>query len=592
MTTSFPARRCMLAAAACLAVAAIGEPTAEAATETAVSNSASAGRSYIESQQSSTDGTFNPGFSSFDPTATALAAAGRNAADVARGGSASLQDAIFNALNDASNANHPTEVGAFENALLSGYSAGIDTARISPSENLVADLAATYTGGYFGDPTTPFAGFNNVTFGTLALNGLPAPKFLVDRSVEVIRQNQHTDGGWNSDQSITADTQAAASDVDLTGATIAALCGGGVRSSDRAVSRGVDFLKANYDPTSGGFRSFGTANTNTTGFAVSGLKACGIDPQGPGFDGAKTPLDYLIDRQGASNGAGNGSFEYSDPPNPFVPDGPNLPASRDAVRALGGAAAFAAAPPARANPALPRTRPVPTAPTGTTVPVALAVDDGAGGVTFCRVSIPSGSSLASVLATANGASTPGGCATGGEFTGGQLSKLNGQSGSWSFSVDGSTEEPAADQTIGFGDFVALRRTAATAATPVAPPAQAGQPAAPPVPAATQARTTPARVASKSLKASRKKRVATVSLTCAKANRLCQGTVYLVYKKRTLARRAFLIAGGKTTRLNVKLSKAAIRRVGRSKRIKVNVFSRDGNGIASTTTRTVTLRTAK
>ncbi len=56
---------------------------------------------------------------------------------------------------------------------------------------------------------------------------------------------------------------------------------------------------------------------------------------------------------------------------------------------------------------------------------------------------------------------------------------------------------------------------------------------------------------------------TVSLSCAKANRLCQGTVYLVYRKRTLARRAFLIGGGKTTRLNVKLSKRAMKRLGQS-----------------------------
>ena len=39
---------------------------------------------------------------------------------------------------------------------------------------------------------------------------------------------------------------------------------------------------------------------------------------------------------------------------------------------------------------------------GTSVPLALAVDDGSGGVTFCRVTVPSGSSLATLLATADG----------------------------------------------------------------------------------------------------------------------------------------------------------------------------------------------
>ena len=114
-----------------------------------------------------------------------------------------------------------------------------------------------------------------------------------------------------------------------------------------------------------------------------------------------------------------------------------------------------------------------------------------------------------------------------------------------------------------------------------------------MPAAVQARTTPTGVASRSLKVSRRKRVVSVSLRCAAANRLCQGVVYLVYRKRTLARRAFLIGGGKTTRLKVKLSKRAIKRLGKSKkRVRVNVFSRDGAGIASTSTRTVTLTPTK
>ena len=188
--------------------------------------------------------------------------------------------------------------------------------------------------------------------------------------------------------------------------------------------------------------------------------------------------------------------------------------------------------------------------------MALAVDDGAGGVTFCRVTVPSGASLATLLATANGSSSPAGCATGGQFTAGQVSRLNGQTGTWAFSVDGGGEEIAAGQAVRFGDLVALRRT--SGAVPAAP-GGAGTP--PAVPAAQQAKTTPTGVASKSLRVSARKRVATVSLSCAKDNRLCQGTVYVVYRKRTLGRRAFLIGGGKTTRLNVKLYKSAMKRLG-------------------------------
>jgi hypothetical protein len=201
------------------------------------------------------------------------------------------------------------------------------------------------------------------------------------------------------------------------------------------------------------------------------------------------------------------------------------------------------------------------------------------------VTVPSGASLAALLAAANGSSSPGGCATGGEFTGGQLSRLNGQTGTWALSVDGGPEQVAAGQAVRFGDLVALRRT--SSAVP-GTPAGGGT-----VPAAEQARTTPMGVASRSLKVSRRKRVVSVSLRCARENRLCQGTVYLVYKKRTLARRAFLVGGGKTTKLNVKLSKGAVKRLGRrSRRVKVNVFSRDGQGVASNSSRTVTLRSTK
>ena len=144
-------------------------------------------------------------------------------------------------------------------------------------------------------------------------------------------------------------------------------------------------------------------------------------------------------------------------------------ASQDALRALAGGS-FVAEPPARAIPANPRRRAGPAVADGTSVPIALAVDDGAGGVTFCRVTVPSGASLATLLAAANGSSAPGGCATGGEFTGGQVSRLNGQTGTWAFSVDGGGEQVAAGQAVRFGDLVALRRT--SGASPGGGPAPA------------------------------------------------------------------------------------------------------------------------
>ncbi len=576
-------------------VAALGAASgpAQAATDSAIADAVSDGAGWVESRQDPASGSFNPGFSSFDPTPTALAPAGRNAADVARGAGPSLQDAIFAALSDPGDANHPSDAGSFGNAILSGYAAGIDPARVSASQNLAADLGSTYTGGYFGDPNV----FGNVAVGAIALSRVGAPRFLLDRTVAVIRDNQHDDGGWSFGQSTTPDTQDDPSDVDLTGVNLAALCESGVRTSEPVVQGALAFLKSRVVPASGAIVSpgpFGSENASSTGWAVSGLNACGIDPQGAGFNAGKTPIDYLLGLQDNSGGADDGSFLYSEPPPPFAP-GPDLPSSRDALRALAGAG-FTAEPPAREDPADPRKRAVPAVADGVSVPIALAVDDGAGAVTFCRVTVPSGSSLAALLATANGASTPGGCATGAEFSAGQLSRLNGQSGSWAYSVNGGSEQIAAGQAVRFGDFVALRRTSGTLPATPAAAGLAGTSSgagAPAVAAAVQARAIPARLASRSLKISRRKRVVSVSVRCAKASRLCQGVVYLKYRKRTLARRAFLIRGGRTTKLNVKLSKRAIRRLGRSKkRIRVNLFSRDGAGIASTSTRTVILRTSR
>jgi len=569
---------------------------AGAADDAAIKDAVADGADWIESQQEA-DGTFNPGFSSFDPTATALAPAGRNAADVAQPGGPSLQDALFNVLRDPGNSAHPTNAAGYENAILSGYAAGLDPSRITADENLAADLASTYLNGYFGDTL-----ISNVTFGALALSQVEAPRFLLDRTVAVIRANQHDDGGWNYGQSVTPDTQDDPSDVDLTGATMAALCDSGVGASDTAVQGALTFLKSKFDPATGGFVSFGSSNASTNGWVVSGLNACGIDPQGPGFDTGKTPIDYLLSLQDNSGTADDGAFEFTDPPNPFVPDGPDLPSSRDALRALAGGS-FSSEPASR--------RPVDPVDDGVDVPVALAVDDGAGGVTFCRVTVPSGSSLEMLLATADGSSTPAGCASGAQFDNGELSELNGQTGLWVFNVDGGTETTASSQTVRFGDLIGLRRTGGPSApgsdgdgggdgdgTDTVGGGDAGGGGSGGgagtgtsqdlVPAELQT-TRPLTVASRSVSLSTRKRVVTVPLRCPKANRLCEGAVSLVYRKRRLARRAFLIAGGRTTKLRMKLSKRAMRRLGRSRRrVTVNLFSRDGYGIASRGTQTVTL----
>jgi hypothetical protein len=568
---------------------------AEAATGAQIRASVDAGADWLDGQQLSA-GNWS-GFGA-NQVPSALAAAGRNGADVSQPGGTSAQDYLHSTLTGptftapTSASDSATRVGILQQSVLQGYAAGLDPNRIAANQNLAAQLAGYYAGGFFAAQPQPgdadARSTNFAVFGGLALTRLGAPRFLLDRTAGAIRSSQHTDGGWDFPYVSGDADRAGASSIDLTGAALAALCESGADSRDADVREGVAFLKGKLIATGGtagsegGFETGFGADADSTGWAVTGLNACAIDPQGPDFQGAngQTPVDYLISLQ-VTAGADAGAFtlNYGD----VYGLGPNVGASQDALRALAGGS-FVVEPPARANPADPRRRPAPAVADGTSVPVALAVDDGSGGVTFCRVTIPSGASLARLLATANGSSAPAGCATGGQFTAGQVSSLNGQTGTWAFSVNGGAEQIAGGQSVRFGDLVALRRT--SGAVPAAP---AGGSAQQPVAAAQQARTVPAGVSSRSLKVSARKRVVSVPLSCAKANRLCQGTVYLVYGKRTLGRRAFLIGGGKTTKLNVKLYRSGVKQLrGKRRKVKVNVFSRDAAGMASNSTRTVTL----
>ncbi|HEX5910079.1 MAG TPA: hypothetical protein VFY44_06265, partial [Thermoleophilaceae bacterium] len=414
-----------LTTAACLLALAITPASAHATSSGAdIRASVSDGADWAQTRQSTTTGAF-PVFG-FDIVPTALAAAGRNAADVSRGGGPTSQAYVAGALQSlAYDPSAASTVGDIEQGILSGYAAGIDPARVSAGKNVVAELAGAYDDGRYG----PRFSFNNTVYGALALNRVRAPRFLVDRTVAAIRANQHNDGGWSFTESVTPADQANPSATDTTGPALAALCESGVPANDPAVEQAVSFLRSKLDLGTGGFDpqdGFGTPpNADTNGAVISGLNACGIDPQGPQFTGpgGQTPVDFLIGLQ-LTAGADAGGF-----PSAFSGASGDVYATQDAVRALAGAA-FTAAPPARTTPTDPRTRPVPAVADGTSVPVALAVDDGSGGVTFCRVTVPSGASLATLLATANGSSSPAGCATGGQFTAGQVSRLNGQTGTW------------------------------------------------------------------------------------------------------------------------------------------------------------------
>lgn len=385
---------------------------------------------------------------SSDWALTALAAAGLNAADARTSLlDPSAQDFYLGDWQASGPGGAPTDA---ERAILAGSAGGIQTSRLSTSpeaakSNLVARVAEFFDGEQIGLESL----LSDDIFGVLALHHAGAPPELLRALADYLRAKQLPGGGFSWSAS-----PEAIEDPEMTGATLAALCAAGGTPSDPDVVAGLKFLHTAQDEASGGFAApFGIGvNTDTTAWIVSGLVQCGIDPQGSEWTTAegKTPLDYLLSMQRPDGhfewkeGFAGGAFEtYS------------------AVRPLAGAG-FSAPAPERLDGVSPAVRPVEEVGDGTLVPIAIAIDHGAGAddVRVCRIDTETGSDLGKVLADAQAASTPADCVT--EFaisSGADLESLNGvaETGDdeWRVGIDGADPEAVGDGPVGFGDFVFL-----------------------------------------------------------------------------------------------------------------------------------------
>jgi len=101
---------------------------------------------------------------------------------------------------------------------------------------------------------------------------------------------------------------------------------------------------------------------------------------------------------------------------------------------------------------------------------------------------------------------------------------------------------------------------------------------------------PVSIASGTLRASRAG-VVRVPISCPADAGLCEGTVQLTSGRTSLGSKRFVLRGGRSSRISVRLSKSAQRRLkARSlKRARVSVFSRDLQGDATETVRTLSIR---
>lgn len=417
-------------------------PAAAAVTEAEALAAAKHGAQWIVSLQE-LDGELG-GFGG-DWSMIGLASVGINAADVRVSPTQpSAQDYYLSLWTGE----HTTLSSAtdYERAILAGYAGGLEPSRLDAQTNLVADLAAQFNGRELGEKGAT----NADIFGVLALSAVGAPSDIVETLAQSVREQQDADGGWNFAAG------AKASEADMTGAALAALCTAGVPDTDPAIAEAESYLHTVQDSATGGF-IHPSVNTDSTAWVVSGLVACKVDPQGPEWTttAGKTPIDFLIAQQ---NQDGSFQLHAHDEEEDFY-------ATQDAIRALTGMG-FIAPPPARNENDEPKVRPAPAVAVGTPVPMTLVIDSGGhvtGGssIRMCKVIVSVGATVAQMLTDAGIASSPSYCLSDLLLVGGRIARVNGVSAepgksAWEVRREGGGGEVEANGTVGLGALTQLQ----------------------------------------------------------------------------------------------------------------------------------------
>jgi hypothetical protein len=446
-------RRTFALCAALLTLGALPATASATSSQAEIDTAVDAAVAYARTQQIAATGGF-PATFGHNLMTTSLAAAGVDAAGVRVGPTdPSLQDSLLDEYGSATEWGDDPPQGLitdYEQAVQVTFAAGLDPARLSAASNQPAQIGAFWNQatGSFGDPST-----NSAVFGILAMRTAPLPRWALDPVVSYLRRNQHDDGGWSYAAAATAGDRDNPSEEDMTGAAIAALCEAGVPAYDPAVGSALDFLRSRLIDASGGIEYlFGfpipdTPNADTNAWVVSGLNACGIDPQSPAWttSAGKTAVDYLLSLQ-VPSGPEAGSFGYEDA------SAGNFYATQDVLRAIAGGA-FTPAPQTVRAPS--------TVSAGTPVPHLLAIELAPGNVRMCKVTAAVGAPLTQLLEAARTSAQPAGCVTSFAVAGGKVAAIDGvtpEGGdqAWLLRLDRGVEAAAAEQPVGFGDVVSLR----------------------------------------------------------------------------------------------------------------------------------------
>ena len=185
------------------------------------------------------------------------------------------------------------------------------------------------------------------------------------------------------------------SEPDMTGAAIAALCEAGAPAYDPSVAPALAYLQGLLVDATGAIHYAFGDNADATAWAVSGLTACGVDPQSAAWTtpSGKTPIDHLLSLQ-APRGPKPGASATSTRAKPTSTRprtrcGRSRAGSSPRSRRRGGSVA-AKRPPARQCRREPRS------------PHLLAIELAPGNVRMCKVTAPAGAPLSQVLARGRG----------------------------------------------------------------------------------------------------------------------------------------------------------------------------------------------
>ena len=396
--------------AACLAAACLAAPASAAATvpPEQLSGSINAGTTWIKTKQNVTTGAFT-GFGG-DWSLIAFSAAGIHPADARRRRAPRTTSSASGATRRGPprpttrrSRTPPGYVATdFERAILMADAGGLQPTRLSAQSNLVAQLAGLYQpNGAYGAPGL----FNGTVFGVLAMARTKAPASILQRGADVIRANVHNDGGWTYTLTTTPAQKAANSDIDMTGAALAALCNAGVPVLRRDRQRRPGLPQGQARLRHRRLQRAVRQERRLQRLGRPGPQRVRRQPAVGGVDHRRRQDPARLPALAAAHDRRQRRLvQVLRRPSPTRR---TRTCTRPRTRSRPWRAR--ASPPTRRR--CPAYAPAPAVAAGTAVPFVLALDDGHGGVGLCRTTAPAGAPLTDVLSCGQGRLDAAGCVT-------------------------------------------------------------------------------------------------------------------------------------------------------------------------------------